>query len=168
MTAYASHADLHRPRLNLWLVVAAAAAALIVAGVAGYAIAGGFSSESSPGQDVSNKVMAVWTTGDTAAINALYAPAVTFVLEYPGRTPTDVQTNRQQLTDTIKNAIAYGNTYTQVGSVTSYTAAEGDTYIASLVEVKGPGHPSGIPVVGFYRVHNGKIIRHIFMDAEHY
>jgi hypothetical protein len=41
-------------------------------------------------------------------------------------------------------------------------------YVASLVEVKGTGHPAGVPLVGFYRVHDGKIIRHIFMDAEHY
>jgi len=158
---------MRRVRIDLRPVVAAIAA-LLVAGVVGYAIAGGFSSESSSGQDVSSKVMAVWRTGDTAAINALYAPSVKFVLEYPGRSATEVDTNRQQLTDTIRNAIAYGNTYTQVGPVTSYTAADGDTYVASLVEVKGTGHPSGVPVVGFYRVHDRKIIRHIFMDAEHY
>jgi hypothetical protein len=167
MTAFASRVQTHRPHLRLSVVVAAAAA-LCVAGVIGYAIAGGFSGNSTPGGDVSSNVMTVWRTGDTAAINALYVPSVKFVLEYPGRAATEVETTRKQLTDTIKNAIAIGNTYTQIGPVSTYTTADGDTYVASLVEVKGPGHPSGVPVVGFYRVHDGKIVRHIFMDAEHY
>lgn len=69
-------------------------------------------------------------------------------------------------TDPVDGCI--GNTYRQVGSVVEYLAADGDLYVATLVEVVGPGHPDGVPVVGFYRVKDGHVIRHVFMDAEHY
>ncbi len=69
-------------------------------------------------------------------------------------------------TDPVDSCI--GNTYRQVGSVVEYLAADGDLYVATLVEVVGPGHPDGVPVVGFYRVKDGQVIRHVFMDAEHY
>ena len=65
-------------------------------------------------------------------------------------------------------AIGFGNTYRQVGPVSSYEAADGDLYVASTVEVSGLAHPDGSPLIGFYRVHNGKVIRQIFLDAEHY
>ena len=60
------------------------------------------------------------------------------------------------------------NTYRTVGPVSSYEAADGDLYVTVLVVVTGPAHPRGVPVVGFYRVHDGKVIRHVVMDAEHY
>lgn len=166
MTTYAPQARTHHMNVN-WRLIVLVVGVVIAAGLAGYAIAGGFGNESSPGQDVSSKVMSVWASGDTAAINELYAPNVSLNLVYPGSGPTG-DTNRKQVTETIKNALAVGNTYTQIGPVTSYTAADGDMYVASLVEVKGAGHPSGVPLVGFYRVHDGKIVQHIFMDAEHY
>lgn len=60
------------------------------------------------------------------------------------------------------------NTYRTVGPVSSYEAADGDLYVTVLVVAIGRPHPRGVPVVGFYRVHDGKVIRHVFMDAEHY
>lgn len=166
MTTYAPQARMHRVHVN-WGLIALVVGVAVAAGLAGYALAGGFSSESNPGQEVSSKVMSVWASGDRAAINALYAPNVSLNLVYPGSSPTG-DTNRKQVTRTIDNAIAFGNTYKQIGPVTSYTAADGDMYVSSLFEVKGPGHPDGVPLVGFYRVHDGKIVQHIFMDAEHY
>jgi hypothetical protein len=76
--------------------------------------------------------------------------------------------DRDEITDAIRGAIAYGNTYEQVGPVASYEAADGDVYVAWLVEVVGPGHPEGVPVIGFFRVHEGMVIRHVSMDAEHH
>ena len=61
-----------------------------------------------------------------------------------------------------------GNTYRQHGAVIEYKDQEGDLYVGTIVEVKGLGHPTGVPIVGFYRVRGGKVIRHVFMDAEHY
>jgi hypothetical protein len=55
-----------------------------------------------------------------------------------------------------------------VGPVIDYQVPEGDLFVATLVEVVGPGHPSGDPIVGFYRVHDGKVTRHVFTDVEHY
>ena len=168
MATYAPEARAHHIHVN-WRVVALVALAAVVAGLAGYAIAGGFSSsEPNPGQAVSSKVMSVFASGDTAAINALYAPNAQLVGEYPGRPISELDKNRAQLTATIKHAIAVGNTYTQVGPVTSYTAANGDMYVASIVEVKGSGHLTGDPLVGFYRVHDGKIIRQIFLYGPGY
>lgn len=64
----------------------------------------------------------------------------------------------------IATAIGIGNTYTQVGPV----AEDGDMYIGTLVDVVGGAHPNGDPLVGFYRVRNGEVIRHVFMGAERY
>jgi ketosteroid isomerase-like protein len=167
LATYAPEVRAHRIHAN-WRLVALVALAAAVAGLAGYAIAGGFSSETNAGQDLSSRVMSVWASGDTAAINALYAPNAQLVGEYPGRPASEGDMNRAAVTETIKHAIAVGNTYTQVGPVTSYTAANGDMYVSSLIEVKGSGHPVGDPMVGFYRVHDGKIIRQIFLYAPGY
>lgn len=80
--------------------------------------------------------MSAWASGDTAAIKALYAPNVQFVAEYPGRPASQVDTTRAAVIETIRHAIAGGVTYTQVGPVTSYTTANGDMYVSSIVEVK--------------------------------
>jgi len=52
--------------------------------------------------------------------------------------------------------------------VIDYQAFDGDLNVATLLEVVGRRHPGGVPVIGFYRVHDGKVIRHVFMDAEDY
>ncbi len=107
--------------------------------------------------------MEVWATGDPAEIDAIYAEDVQMVLD--GEMIAD---NRERITSVILGAIDAGNTYRQVGPVAEYVAANGDVYVATLVEVVGAGHPTGVPVVGFYRVRDGQVIRHVFMDAEHY
>jgi hypothetical protein len=76
--------------------------------------------------------------------------------------------NREEITSVITGAISFSNTYQQIGPVTEYVATDGDLYVATLVEVVGGGHPDGDPIVGFYRVKDGKVIRHVFIDAEHY
>lgn len=107
--------------------------------------------------------MDAWASGEQADIEAIYASDVRMVLDND-----PVAENRLEITSIITGAIGIGNTYQQIGPVTTYLANNGDLYIGTLVEVVGPGHPEGDPVVGFYRVRDGKVIRHVFMDAEHY
>jgi len=40
--------------------------------------------------------------------------------------------------------------------------------VTTTVEVVGTDHPKGDPVIGFYRVRDGRVIRHVFMDARLY
>ncbi len=115
------------------------------------------------GESVGDLVMEAWSGGDTAAIERIYDTDVVMVLD--GDT---VAENRQQITEIVEGAIGIGNTYQQIGSVAEYTDSNGDLFIATLVEVVGPGHPTGDPIVGFYRVRDGKVIRHVFMDAAVY
>lgn len=115
------------------------------------------------GRSIGEMVMEAWATGDQAAIDAIYAEDAQMVLD--GET---IAENREEMTSTISGAIGIGNTYRQVGSVVEYVASDDDLYVATLVEVVGPGHPTGVPVVGFYRVRDGKVIRHVFIDAEHF
>ncbi len=137
--------------------------AIVAAGIVGYALAGGFTTESAPGEDVSDRVMNVWATGDAASVRATYDPAVLVTLD-----ADVVASSAKEVAEVAGNAIANGNTYKQIGPVAYYKSKEnGDIYVASLVEVTGAGHPVGDPLVGFYRVRNGKVIRHIFIDAEH-
>jgi len=112
---------------------------------------------------VSEMVMEAWATGEQADIDAIYAEGVRMVLD-----DETVAENRGEISSVIIGAISFGNTYRQVGPVTEYVATDGDRYVATLVEVVGAGHPDGDPVVGFYRVRDGKVIRHVFIDAEHY
>lgn len=114
------------------------------------------------GASVSESVMTAWASGDQADIDAIYAEDVVMALD--GETLAE---NRDEISSVIASAIGGGNTYEQVGPVAVYVAGDGDMYVGTLVEVVGPGHPIGVPVVGFYRVRDGKVIRHIFMDAEH-
>jgi ketosteroid isomerase-like protein len=115
------------------------------------------------GESIGEMVMEAWATGDQAAIDAIYAEDVQMVLD--GGT---IAENREEMTSTISGAISIGNTYRQVGSVVEYVASDDDLYVATLVEVVGPGHPTGVPIVGFYRVRDGKVIRHVFIDVEHF
>ena len=100
-------------------------------------------------------------------IAATYDPAVKVVLIYDNAEHV-IARNTKELTGEITGAITFGNTYRQIGPVSTYEAKDGDLYVAHIVEVKGPGHPDGVPVVGFYRVHNGKVIRQIGLNTEHY
>jgi len=114
----------------------------------------------SEGQSISEKVMQAWATGDQAAIEAVYAPGV--VLKVDDGTAA---AGRDPIASVIRNAIKYGNSYRQVGPVIEYRASDGDLYVTTTVEVVGPDHPKGDPVIGFYRVRDGQVIHHIFMDA---
>jgi hypothetical protein len=150
----------HRPR---WLRLAVLLGATVaVAGVVVTAIllTGGASSD---GQSVSEMVMKAWATGEQTDIDAVYADNVRMVVE--GETLAET---REEITSVITVAIRIGNTYQQVGPVSEYVATDGDLYIATLVEVVGTAHPAGDPIVGFYRVRDGKVTRHVFIDAEHY
>ena len=148
------------PHIRAWLVaiviVLVAAAALV-----GYATAVGLST--SDGQAVSDRVMGVWATGEQADIDSTYAPGV--VMSIDGE---QVAGNRDEIGAVIAGAIGIGNTYTQVGPVAEYETANGDLYVATLVDVVGPGHPIGTPVIGFYRVRDGMVDRHILLAAEGY
>jgi hypothetical protein len=108
-------------------------------------------------------IMKAWATGDQSDIDAIYAEDVRMVLD-----GTTVAESRDEISEIITGAKTVGNTYAQVGPVAAYTGEDGDLYISMLVEVVGGGHPVGDPVVGFYRVRNGEVIRHVFMEAEAY
>ncbi len=115
------------------------------------------------GESIAEMVMNAWAGGDQADIRAVYAEDVRMVVD-----ADTLASNRQELTELIRGVIDFGNTYRQVGPVAEYLASGGDTFIATLVEVVGPGHPTGVPIVGFYRVRDGEVIRHVFIDADDY
>jgi hypothetical protein len=118
-------------------------------------------SDEETGAAVADSVMAAWASGDQADIDDIYAEDVVMALD--GMT---VAESGEEITSVITTAIGIGNTYRQVGPVAVYVAEDGDMYVSSLVEVVGVAHQVGDPVVGFYRVRDGQVIRHIFMDAE--
>jgi uncharacterized protein (TIGR02246 family) len=118
-------------------------------------------SDEETGAAVADSVMAAWASGDQADIDDIYAEDVVMALD--GMT---VAESRDEIASVITTAIGIGNTYRQVGPVAVYVAEDGDMYVSSLVEVVGVAHQVGDPVVGFYRVRDGRVIRHIFMDAE--
>lgn len=119
-------------------------------------------SDEETGASVADSVMTAWATGDQADIDAIYAEDVVMALD-----GTTLAEDREEITSVITGALGIGNTYEQIGPVAVYAAEDGDLYVGTLVEVVGAGHPVGDPVVGFYRVRDGRVIRHIFMDAEH-
>ena len=119
-------------------------------------------SDEEVGAYIADSVMTAWATGDQTDIDAIYAEDVVMALD-----GVSVAENREEITSLITGALGIGNTYEQVGPVAVYLAEDGDMYVSTLVEVVGAGHPAGDPLVGFYRVRDGKVIRHIFMDAEH-
>ena len=170
MTTHSPEVHVRRLGLHLgsWVAAVIALAAIVVAAVVGYAAAGGFTTESAPGQDVADRVATAWATGDAASVAAAYDPAVKVVLVYDD-TEDVIATSAKELTGVIKGAIGFGNTSEQIGPVAYYKSAEdGDVYVATMVEVTGLGHAEGDPLVGFYRVRDGKVTKHIFLDAEHY
>jgi hypothetical protein len=116
-----------------------------------------------PGQAISDKVMEVWATGDETAIDAIYDPDVIMMIdgeEYAG--------DRDEITSVIKGAIGIGNGYRQVGPVIDFVDSGGDLYVGTIVEVVGIAHRKGDPVIGFYRVRDGKVIRHILLYGPEY
>ncbi len=115
------------------------------------------------GASTAEMLMVAWATGDQADIDAVYAEDVRMVFD-----DETLAENREEITGVITGAIGFGNTYEQIGPVSVYEAEDGDLYFASLAEVVGAGHAVGDPVVGFYRVRDGEVIRHVLMDAEHH
>lgn len=115
------------------------------------------------GADYADMVMEAWDTYDVEAIEAVYAPDVVMIIDQ-----ATLAEDRDELAVVIKQALGMGNSYRQVGDVVVHEAPAGDLYLGTIVEVVGRGHPKGVPVVGFYRVRDGQVIRHVFMDAEHY
>jgi hypothetical protein len=121
-------------------------------------------SADSPGQIISDKINEAWTREyDEAKVKAIYDPDVIMMLD------TDVlAANRDEIKSLISGALGVGNTYTQIGSLIEYEDELGDLYLASIVEVAGVGHQKGDPLVGFWRIRDGKVIHHIFMYAPQY
>lgn len=138
----------------LLMVVAVLAAAVI-----GFWIGGGFAAE--PGADVAARVIEAWTTADDEMIEEVYASEV--VMSIDGET---LAADRDALASTIRSAVdGLGNTYAHVGPVSSYETASGELLVAGIVEVTGPGHPDGDPLVGYYRVRDDQVIRHVFWQV---
>ena len=121
MTTYSPEVDVRRPAHQLLARCGHRARSNSMAGMGGYAIAGGFTAESSPGQEVSDRVMDAYATGDAASIAATYDPAVKVVLIYDN-TEHVIARNTKELTGEITGAIAFGNTYRQIGPVSTYEA----------------------------------------------
>jgi ketosteroid isomerase-like protein len=151
----------HRSERRRWLVPVVVA--VIVALIVGVAVAASLLTGDGGGRAVSDQVLEAWATGDQATIDAIFAEDVRAVID--GQM---VAESREQLSAEIKGAVACGNTYQRVGPVSEYFATDGDLYVSYLLEVATTGHPEGVPVVGFLRVRDGEVIRHVFMDAEHY
>jgi ketosteroid isomerase-like protein len=136
---------------------------VIIALIAGIGITVSLLTGDSDGRAIADQVLEAWATGDQATIDSVFAEDVRAVAD--GQV---VAVNRDQLSAEIKGAVAFGNTYRRVGPVSEYVATDGDLYVSYMVEVGGTGHPEGVPVVGFLRVRDGQVVRHVFMDAEHY
>jgi ABC-type glycerol-3-phosphate transport system substrate-binding protein len=113
---------------------------------------------------VADMIMQAWAPEyDEAKVEAIYDPEVLMMLD------TDVLAeDREQIKAVISGALGFGNRYAQVGPVIPYEGDHGDFYLASIVEVTGAGHPTGDPLVGFYRIHDGKVVRHIFLYPPDY
>jgi len=119
--------------------------------------------DAGPGQAISDRVMEVWATGDETGIDALYAPDVLMMID-----GEEYAADRDGITSVIKGAIGIGNTYRQVGPVIDFVDSDGDLYVGTIVEVNGIAHRKGDPVIGFYRVRDGKVIRHILLYGPEY
>jgi hypothetical protein len=115
-------------------------------------------------QTVADMIAQAWTPEyDEAKVEAIYDPEVLMMLD------ADVLArDREQIKSVIEGGLGVGNRYRHISPVVGYEDDDGDLYIAAIVEVGGTYHPSGDPVVGFWRVHDGKVIRHIFMYAPDY
>jgi hypothetical protein len=113
---------------------------------------------------IADLIMQAWAPDyDEAKIEAIYHPDVVMMLD-----ANVIAADREELKNVARNALRLGNTYTRVGPVIPYESADGDLYLASVIDVRGYAHQSGDPVIGFYRVRDGRVIRHIFMEASGY
>ncbi len=115
------------------------------------------------GAAISALVMKAWETGDQADIDVVYAQDVRMIFGQD-----TLAENREEIGSLISETMGFGNSYEQIGPVTTYTGIDGDLYIGTMVEVQGAGHPRGAPLVGFYRVSDGQVILHVLIEAETY
>jgi hypothetical protein len=150
----------------------AAAAAIVVCLALGLPVAGqegppaasaGPTGGVRDGQIVSDMILKAWATGTEADIDAIYDPEALFILD-----GEPLATGRDELIEGIGYAIDLTNTYRQVGPTIEYRHSVGDLYVGTITEVKGPYHSAGVPIVCYYRVHDGMVTRHVCLDAEHY
>lgn len=139
----------------LWV---AGALAVLLAALAGYGVAGGFSAKLGP--RVAAEAVQAWQSGDRADVDAVYAPSARLVLD--GRT---IATGRAAITAAINTVRGLGDTYRQVGSVAQYSIRGGDVYVSSLVEVDGPQHPGGDLLLTLYQIRDGQVIRQTVAQA---
>ena len=152
----------HEPRPRRRALIAAVAAVALAVGV-GVGVLVGRRGGDEPGSDVSDRVMLAWRTADPDDVRAAYATDAVFVFD-----GEELAVGVDDVTAMIDSAVnELGNTYEVIGPVSATTADDGDLYVSFLVEVTGPGHPNGSPIVGFYRVHDGLVVRHAVIDAEH-
>ena len=157
-TVTTSTAPAHtRPR---WFLLVAAVLAVVLAGLGGYALAGGFST--SEGQRVADSVIQVWRTGNVEDMNAIYAPTVEFGLD--GDTST---ISREQLRANIQVSLTNSgqtgeDAISQVGPVAELADGDGDLYVTTMVEM------GGVSYSGFYRVHDGMVVSHVFLTVRSY
>ena len=158
----ARRVSLRRSALARWLVPVVVAA--IIALVAGAVMAVSLLAGNGEAQAAADQVMEAWATGDQTAIDAIYAEDVRMVIDNE-----TLAENRTQITDHITFVIELGNTYRRVGPVSEYVTTDGDLYVSLMIEgTAGTGHPEGVPIVGFLRVRDGQVIRHVFMHADAY
>lgn len=152
------------PRRGLpWVIVSVATVVALVIGF-GVGFLVGDRSTSDPARDTADRVMLAWQTADPDDIADVYAPDAVFVFD-----GEQLAVGLDEVTDLVAVAVNdLGNTYELIGPVSSVTRSTGVVYISFLVEVTGSGHPFGAPIIGFYRVQNGLVTRHVVMDAEHY
>ena len=152
--------------LRMWLV--ATVMLVLLVGVGG-AVAAQEPDEEEPApsidiQTVADMIAQAWMPDyDEAKVEAIYDAEILMMLD------TDVlATDLEQLKSVIKGGLGVGNRYRTISPVVGYEDDDGDLYIAGIVEAGGTYHPSGDPMVGFWRVRDGKVIRHIFMYAPDY
>lgn len=146
-----------RPR---WFLLVAAVLAVLLAGLGGYALAGGFST--SEGQDVADSVIQVWRSGDVEDMNAIYAPTIEFTLDGATSTLSREQLRANIQTSLTESGLTGEDAIRQIGPVAELTDGDGDLYVSTMVEL------GGVPYSGFYRVRDGKVISHVALSVRGY
>lgn len=144
-----------------WLVPVVVAAILAVG--AGVVVVSRLA-EDGEARAAADQVMEAWATGDQATVASAYAEGVRMVID-----SETLAENREQMVDHITFVIGWGNTYRRVGPVSEYVTTDGDLYVSFMIEGKaGTEDAEGVPIVGFLRVRDGQVIRHVFMHADDY
>jgi hypothetical protein len=140
--------------------VVAAVLAVMLAGLGGYALAGGFST--SEGQRVADSVIQVWRTGDVEDMQAIYAPTVEFGLDGESSAISREQLRADIQIMLTESGLTGEDAISQVGPVAELTDGDGDLYVSTMVEL------GGVPYSGFYRVRDGKVVSQEFLTVRSY